>query len=114
MSASRTSVALIAAFALLLIGSSRRSDAAPASRADSLPGLAARQEALVLDQDITFYQARVARDPEGALDRAKLGALYLQRARQTGSPEDLIRAEQVARESFGLRTRKNAIAASSR
>jgi tetratricopeptide (TPR) repeat protein len=82
----------------------------PGPAVASIPSLAG-QEAAILDQDITFYQARVARDPEGALDRAKLGALYLQRARQTGSPEDLVRAEQVARESFGLRTRKNAIAA---
>lgn len=110
MSASRTSVALVAVLALLLIGSSRRSAAAPASPADSSQGLATQHEAAVLDQDIAFYAARVVRDPEGALDRATLGALYLQRARQTGSPEDLIRAEQVARESFGIRTRKNVMA----
>jgi tetratricopeptide (TPR) repeat protein len=67
-------------------------------------------EAEIRDRDIEFYERRVARDPEGALDRAKLGALYLQRARETGSPDDLVRAEKIARESFGIRTRKNAIA----
>ncbi len=67
-------------------------------------------EAAILDSDIVFYSHRVKRDPEGALDRARLGALYLQRARVTGSPEDLLRAEQVARESFGIRTRKNNMA----
>jgi tetratricopeptide (TPR) repeat protein len=64
----------------------------------------------VRDQDIAFFQARIERDPEGALDRSMLGGLYLQRARTTGSVEDLLRAEEVARESFGLRSRKNGMA----
>lgn len=88
--------------------------AAPGGRrtaqASTGTSLAPLTEAAVLDSDIVFYGARVSRDPEGALDRARLGALYLQRARQTGSPEDLIRAEKVARESFGIRTRKNVMA----
>lgn len=69
-----------------------------------------QQEAVVLDKDIEFYAARVRRDPQGALDRARLGALYLQRARQTGLPGDLERAELVARESFAVRQRKNGLA----
>ena len=97
--------AVFAALVLFFIGS--RMVPAPAVALTPDP---AGQEAAVLDQDIAFYTARVARDPEGALDRAKLGALFLQRARQTGSPEDLVRAEQVARESFGIRTRKNVMA----
>ncbi len=80
------------------------------AQAASSPSISPLSEAAVLDSDIVFYSARIARDPEGALDRATLGSLYLQRARQTGSPEDLARAEKVARESFGLRTRKNGIA----
>ena len=99
--------AVFAALVLLFTGSRM----VPATAVDSSRHRAWQEEAAVLDQDIAFYTARVARDPEGALDRAKLGALFLQRARQTGSPEDLVRAEQVARESFGLRTRKNGIAA---
>ncbi|MEP7324419.1 MAG: hypothetical protein ABI836_00600 [Gemmatimonadota bacterium] len=95
-------MAVIAAIATV----SGRSTAQAATRAPGGP----LTEAAVLDSDIVFYSARIARDPEGALDRAKLGSLYLQRARQTGSPEDLVRAEKVARESFGLRTRKNGIA----
>jgi tetratricopeptide (TPR) repeat protein len=67
-------------------------------------------EGEVRDQDIAFYEARIQRDPQGALDRATLGGLYLQRARETGNLEDLVRAEVVARESFGLRTRKNGLA----
>ena len=111
MSEFPTRVALIAALALLLTVSSRRSDAVSRAAApDSSRLLAWQRETAIFDQDIAFYSARVARDPEGALDRAKLGALYLQRARQTGSPEDLVRAEAVARESFGLRTRKNGMA----
>jgi tetratricopeptide (TPR) repeat protein len=64
----------------------------------------------IRDQDIVFYQARVARDPQGALDRSMLGSLFLQRARETGSLEDLVRAEEIARESFSMRSRKNGIA----
>ena len=67
-------------------------------------------DAEIRDQDIAFYEARVARDPDGALDRAMLGTLFLQRARETGDFDDLVRAEAVARESFRLRARKNEIA----
>ena len=67
-------------------------------------------EADIRDQDIAFYEARVTRDPDGALDRAMLGTLFLQRARETGNFDDLVRAEAVARESFTLRARKNEIA----
>jgi tetratricopeptide (TPR) repeat protein len=109
MSVYRTKVVIISALALLLTGSSGGSEGAaliPASGAEA----AWQQEAGILDSDIAFYSARVARDPQGALDRARLGALYLQRARQTGSPADLERAEQIARESFGVRQRKNGLA----
>lgn len=88
------------------------SDSNPIRRVETTDSAQTRwqQEAGILDSDIAFYAARVTRDPQGALDRARLGALYLQRARQTGSPADLERAELVARASFDVRQRKNGLA----
>jgi Tfp pilus assembly protein PilF len=58
--------------------------------------------------DIAFYEARASRDPYGARDRAVLASLYLARARGSGSDHDLARAEELARESDRLRSRRNA------
>jgi tetratricopeptide (TPR) repeat protein len=64
-------------------------------------------EAEQRNRDIAFFAERVERDPIGAADRAKLAELYLQRARETGSTEDLARAERTARASLALRTPHN-------
>ena len=60
------------------------------------------------DADIAFYEQRVRADPIGARDRARLAALYLQRARETGDYGDYRRAEALARRSVALRTSHNA------
>ncbi|HSE68540.1 MAG TPA: hypothetical protein VLB12_16230 [Gemmatimonadales bacterium] len=70
-----------------------------------------RPTAEIREQDIAFYQARLARDPHGARDLAMLGSLYLARARETGSYQDLLRAETAARTSYSHRTRRNGAAA---
>ncbi len=75
----------------------RRPQAAPATP----------DETQVRELDIAFYQARAAAEPRGALDLAQLAVLYLQRARETGSNEDLIRAEETARRSLGNRVSHN-------
>jgi tetratricopeptide (TPR) repeat protein len=59
------------------------------------------------DGDIAFYTRRVAADPIGAADRARLAALYLQRARVTGDFRDYRRAEALARRSLALRVAHN-------
>lgn len=64
-------------------------------------------EAQVRDLDIAFYQARIGRDPLGARDRAQLAGLYLQRARETGDNQDLVRAEEAARGSLDNRRARN-------
>jgi tetratricopeptide (TPR) repeat protein len=64
----------------------------------------------VRERDIEFYKARADRDPTGAADLAHLGALYLERARDTGDPRDAILAEQVARRSIGNREAHNVAA----
>ena len=58
--------------------------------------------------DIEFYERRVAADPQGALDRMRLGSLLVEQSRYTGDERGLIRAESLARESLALRTAHNA------
>lgn len=69
---------------------------------------ASATELAIHEADIAFYERRVARDPMGAADRANLGSLLLQRARETGNYQDYLRAERVARQSLTIRTGRNA------
>lgn len=57
---------------------------------------AAREERLAAQQDvvadaarnaadIAFFEARIAADPQGAIDRTRIGALYMQRARESNT-----------------------------
>jgi hypothetical protein len=59
------------------------------------------------DADIAFYQQRTRRDPTGALDHLHLAALYLQRARERGTPADINLAEAEARQSLANRRAHN-------
>ena len=67
-----------------------------------------RSESEVRSLDIAFYERRIAEDSFSAADRARLAALYLQRARETGSNEDYGRAERLAQASLSLRSAHNA------
>ena len=72
------------------------------------PGVRAPHSAAwVRDRDIGFYEARIARDPLGAMDRMRLAALYLQRGTATGSEADFIRAEEAANASLERRRAHN-------
>ena len=62
---------------------------------------------LIRDQNISFYQARIARDPGGAIDLVRAGALYLQRYRESGDEADLVSAEAAARRSLRNREDRN-------
>lgn len=86
----------------------RASGAAP-HEGDRAPTVAVAlpADATLLEQDLAFYATRVAQDPEGASDRATLAALYLQRARATGSSQDHARAESLATASLALRPVRN-------
>lgn len=66
-----------------------------------------RAEAELRGRDITFYETRVVEDPQSAADLAQLAGLYLQRGRETGALEDLMRAEEAARRSLALREARN-------
>lgn len=81
-----------------------------ATRADRARDEAASEELRIHEADIAFYEARVARDPGGAQDRATLARLYLQHARETGTYDDNMRAESLALRSLAMRTAHNAAA----
>ena len=79
---------------------------------------AAREERLAAQQDvvadaarnaadIAFFEARIAADPQGAIDRTRIGALYMQRARESNNFQDYLRAEHASRSSLVLRTSRN-------
>lgn len=107
-------IALIAGIAVVAVvgtgarvmGVARAEKAHGALRArERMHALAAQR--LIRDQDILFYQSRVARDPTGALDLVRLGALYMQRYRETGDETDLVNTETAARRSFQNREIRN-------
>jgi tetratricopeptide (TPR) repeat protein len=61
----------------------------------------------VSEREIAFYQKRVAEDTASAADQARLAALFLQRARESGDYEDFRRSERAARRSLELRHARN-------
>ena len=71
------------------------------------PSVPARSEAEIRSLDIDFYERRIAEDTLSAADRSQLAALYLQRARETGSYPDYERAADLARASLALREAHN-------
>lgn len=54
----------------------------------------------LLRAEIAFYEERLTRNPDGALDRAGLAGAYLKEARVTGDLRWYLLAEQTARESL--------------
>ena len=72
------------------------------------PAAPANTESEIRSLDIEFYERRVAEDSLSAADRSRLAALYLQRARETGSYPDYERAATLARRSLALRESHNA------
>ena len=97
-------VLVVATLAGGAVGASRA--AASAERADA--AARARGDRVALDQDVAFFEQRVAADPIGAADRGRLAALYLQRGRETGDFADYRRAEDWAGHSLALRVAHNA------
>jgi tetratricopeptide (TPR) repeat protein len=85
---------------------------APPVRAVADTVSSARADAGIRELDIAWFAARAERDPTGAADLARLGALYLERGRESGDPRDALRAEQVARHSLRNRATHNVAAAS--
>ncbi|AHG93769.1 hypothetical protein J421_6234 (plasmid) [Gemmatirosa kalamazoonensis] len=61
----------------------------------------------VRDLDIAFWARRGSTDPLGAEDRVMLASLLLQRARETGSYGDYLRADSAARVALRIRPMRN-------
>lgn len=77
-------------------------------RGEGAPPEPVRDESMIREHNISFYGWRLRRDPSSAFDRAQLAALHLQRGRETGDPEDALRAEALARGSLAERDTRNA------
>ncbi|MEO5567489.1 MAG: tetratricopeptide repeat protein [Gemmatimonadaceae bacterium] len=102
-------VALIVTGAVSIGGCSRGVASARADTTATAPALTASE---IRELDIRYFQERAGRDPTGASDLARLGALYLERARETGDPRDIVLADSVARKSLKNRATNNSAAAS--
>ena len=100
-------LAMIAGAVVLAACGTRSSPAKVASQ-QSTP---AYNENEVRELDIKYFTDRARRDPTGASDLARLGALYLSRSRETGDPRDVLLAEEVARRSLRNRAQRNGAAA---
>lgn len=88
-----------------LVGWPREAAARRTHDAAAAEGL--REERRVVDADIALYEAAARVDTMSATFPARAAALYLQRARSTGSDEDIRRAESSARRSMAMRTGRN-------
>jgi tetratricopeptide (TPR) repeat protein len=77
---------------------------APAAVAPAAPSPDA---AALRDREIAFWAGRAGEDPLGAEDRVMLAAMLVQRARETGSYGDYLRADTVARQSLRIRPQRN-------
>jgi tetratricopeptide (TPR) repeat protein len=64
------------------------------------PGLPATAAPSPSDARIRFWESRLQRDPEDHITPAKLGAAYVQKARESGDPGYYARAEQALRKSL--------------
>lgn len=64
-------------------------------------------ELAVRDEQIAVWKQALAADSVSALAMGQLAALYMQRAREGGSYDDYIRAEEYARKSMRTRMQRN-------
>lgn len=62
-------------------------------------------------KNLAFHRERVERDPKGAIGWAMLSTAYLAAARESDSDAMAVKAEDAARKSLALRTKRNARAA---
>lgn len=106
--------AIVAAFStVVLAGVLAGARAARSSAAESSSNATAVEvddlaaEAGRRDADIAFFARRVDEDSSSAADRARLAALYLRRARETGGFTDVERAAEQAKRSLALRENRN-------
>ena len=78
-------------------------EAKPVVRAQPTPA----EDLAQRDIQITTWKKALAMDPQSAMALGQLGALYMQRARESGDDQNYVVAEQYARRSVDLRTNRN-------
>lgn len=100
--------AALAGTLLVAGGAAARIVSAEGGRAAAAAPARSPVDAEDLDRRIALVEARARRDPFSAADQGWLAQLLLQRARETGSAEDVLRAETAARTSLRLRDTHNA------
>lgn len=102
-------LAVVGALAMVGWGAARRlgTEAVPVTRSSLVASEAISSENEAREREIVFFQKRATEDPFSAGDQAELAGRFLQRARQTGSSDDVIRAEEAARKSLALRLQRN-------
>lgn len=81
--------------------------AARAPESDAAPRAGATDDRLDRDVQIRVWGTALEADPGSALVLGQLAALHLQRSRETGAWNDLLRAESYARVSLAKRTQRN-------
>jgi tetratricopeptide (TPR) repeat protein len=81
--------------------------AAPKAKIEIQPIERDPYDAGAIDRTIAFHNARVARDPHGAIGWAMLGEAWLERARESDLDSAAWEAEAAARKSLALRHRGN-------
>ena len=96
------------AISAVAIGATAFAFGQPYRRITAAPTAPVKSESEIRSLDIAFYEQRIAEDSFSAADRSSLAALYLQRARETGSYPDYERAAQLAQRSLTLRESHNA------
>lgn len=102
----------VAAAVALGWGATQHFRSAEASPAHTLPAEVSSSDVAAAQAEVTngaiqFYERRIEGDPRAAADRANLAGLYLQRSRETGDYEDVLRAEDLARQSLAIRSKAN-------
>jgi tetratricopeptide (TPR) repeat protein len=107
----RTLLPLLAAAAVVIAAPAVARRLAPsravAATVAPAPPMSAARAAELRDLDIAFWTRRAGEDPLGAEDRVHAAALLLARARETGSHDDVLRADSLAREAVRLRPERN-------
>lgn len=96
-----------AATATLMVTRYMRASQHATSAAPGTSATAGFSELAVRDEQIAVWKQALAADSVSALAMGQLAALYMQRAREGGSYDDYIRAEEYARKSMGTRMQRN-------
>lgn len=92
------------------IDGSRSSRNTPNPGGSSDPARRAPYDPKAADQAVKFWAAQAERDPQAVLELRELAGAYLTRQRERGDIADAVKAEEAARGSLKVLSRRNAVA----